>query len=752
MNWAGSINENPISTCTGTANGGTNTYSISMRKVGTGTLVLSNANNFGGVGIGVLGDTTTVGNWVYGFFMPTAGTVDLANQYAVQSVIMSLGNGGTLVFDQSVANHTFQIGGLSGQGLLSLQDTAGTPINLVVANGTFTEYGGVLQGPGSFTEAGGTGGVTILYSPNTYAGSTTVTSGTLQLADPHAVPATSTLYMSGGNVVFDRFVSGPSGVPAFSFGGLSDVIGSPAGGTISLQNNAAAPVAITLTVGGNNQSTTYGGYLTGSGAITKTGTGTLTLTGPNNYTGMTILSGGTLELALAAQSPILSGGGIDIQGCHTVFNYPDQAPAILSDLQYSFNDGAWNRGQFQSTTAGLHVGLGWKDDAGAQQVTVQPAYYGDATLDGSVNASDLSIELANYGDPGNWSQGDFNYDGQVNASDLAVVLANYGETGGPTVIVAGGGAAAGVSPVPEPSTIAMLASILGIAGLWLVRRRRGAAALLDNSFSLYHRRHSMRKLVLVLSVCLVLGGALVANAETMQTAYVQTGNVTIGYERNVAALTYQSVTYDEIRFYLTGFTGVETGDQGVTLMENSTNGGATATPGWTDAGGTFWLCSAAGSSTWVLRTANTFFNGYDYAGVGGTATQTPGDNYLQPYSVANLGFFANFPGIYRTGSGTAYSQFGGSWNQGGFHTSDIIPYPTDEDPSTNGSGLSSNLIADLFVTASTQNVEFQGGFGYDTTGHYTDVVFAMTTPEPSTFALLASGLIGLLCYAWRKRK
>ena len=29
---------------------------------------------------------------------------------------------------------------------------------------------------------------------------------------------------------------------------------------------------------------------------------------------------------------------------------------------------------------------------------------------------------------------------------------------------------------------------------------------------------------------------------------------------------------------------------------------------------------------------------------------------------------------------------------------------------------------------------------------------AMTIPEPSTLALLAAGLAGLLCYAWRKRK
>ena len=31
------------------------------------------------------------------------------------------------------------------------------------------------------------------------------------------------------------------------------------------------------------------------------------------------------------------------------------------------------------------------------------------------------------------------------------------------------------------------------------------------------------------------------------------------------------------------------------------------------------------------------------------------------------------------------------------------------------------------------------------------IVFT-STPEPSTLVLLASGLIGLLCYAWRKRR
>ncbi len=73
-------------------------------------------------------------------------------------------------------------------------------------------------------------------------------------------------------------------------------------------------------------------------------------------------------------------------------------------------------------------------------------------------------------------------------------------------------------------------------------------------------------------------------------------------------------------------------------------------------------------------------------------------------------------------------------------------------PVTTGDGLTWNYI----------NSNFPGGYGAGQTfytGGYdyiqldgTSGVYAQITPEPGTLALLAASLLGLLCYAWRKRR
>ncbi len=176
----------------------------------------------------------------------------------------------------------------------------------IANNGTFS-YGsatvqtllGTISGTGALNQNGS--GQLVLAGANTFNGPSTVTGGTLSVANTLALQ-NSTLNVTGGNVVFN-------GVTTVSLGGLS---GSQ---NLSLLNQSSAAVA--LTVGSNNAATTYSGILSGAGSsLTKAGTGTLTLTGANNYGGTTSVNGGTLELPAGGviAGGALGGGGFLVDG------------------------------------------------------------------------------------------------------------------------------------------------------------------------------------------------------------------------------------------------------------------------------------------------------------------------------------------------------------------------------------------------------------------------------------------------------
>ena len=104
--------------------------------------------------------------------------------------------------------------------------------------------------------------------------------------------------------------------------------------------------------------------------------------------------------------------------------------------------------------------------AGRLTIVADQALPGDANLDGQVDVNDLTIVLSNFGQTGmSWSQGDFNGDGQVDVNDLTILLTNFGQT-----LTASAG---GVSAVPEPAALALLA--IGAAGLLAYAWRRRAS-------------------------------------------------------------------------------------------------------------------------------------------------------------------------------------------------------------------------------------------------------------------------------------
>ncbi len=248
---------------------------LSLTKSAAGTWVLSGNNTFSGA--------TTVG----------AGTLVLAATLAEQNSTVTM-TGGTLIFDSSVASGNFTAGGLAaasaGAGYdITLANNAGTPAAVTFSvgnNNASTTYAGVLSGLGGLTKIG-TGTLT-LSNANTYLSGTSVSGGSLKLANALAVQ-NSTVTLGGGSIVFDSSVVSR----AFTFGGLA-AASSGAGYNLALQNNAGTPAAVALTVGGNNASTTYAGVLSGAGSLTKVGTGTLTLTGANTYSGATTVSAGTV--------------------------------------------------------------------------------------------------------------------------------------------------------------------------------------------------------------------------------------------------------------------------------------------------------------------------------------------------------------------------------------------------------------------------------------------------------------------------
>ncbi|MGA2258006.1 MAG: autotransporter-associated beta strand repeat-containing protein, partial [Thermoguttaceae bacterium] len=226
---------------------------MALMQAGSGTMALTGSSN-----------TYTGGTTI------TSGTLQASSAGNLGS--------GTLTIGAGTLDAT---SGFAWSPNIALTSSSAT---IEVDSGTFTASG-VVSGSGGLTKTGSSGTL-ALSGANTYAGSTTVSAGSVKLTNSLALQD-STLTTAG--VVFDFSVTSN----AFTFGGLS---GS---GAIALQNNATSPAAIALTVGGNNSSTTFAGVLSGSGSLIKSGSGKLTLSGNNTYTGGTTLAGGELSLGSA---------------------------------------------------------------------------------------------------------------------------------------------------------------------------------------------------------------------------------------------------------------------------------------------------------------------------------------------------------------------------------------------------------------------------------------------------------------------
>ena len=131
------------------------------------------------------------------------------------------------------------------------------------------------------------------------SGVTCISQGALQLANSAALQGSTVAINTDNGLQF------APGIGTFCVGGLSG------GNLLELTDTAGGAVA--LTVGGNGDSTTFSGEISGSGTLIKAGDGTLVLSGSNDYLGGTIVDDGTLiatnDGALPAGMSLTVGAG-----------------------------------------------------------------------------------------------------------------------------------------------------------------------------------------------------------------------------------------------------------------------------------------------------------------------------------------------------------------------------------------------------------------------------------------------------------
>lgn len=272
---------------------------IALTKTNSGTLTIQNNNTFTGP-VNVNGGTVSV---------PTV---------AVNGSAQPLGAGTALNLDGGTFKYTGPAVGASVFGRAINLGANGGTIEQDSSSGIYFFITNKIIGGGSLTKAGAQqlilGDVASNTGSNSYSGGTYVNNGFLQIRHASALGTNSVWINSGGSLTEDGGFAGRIMNDVYLQGG--NLGGGPAnytfGGTIHLVTNSTIGFSFL----------TIAGQITGGGFLNiLTGTNTL-LNSANDYSGGTLISGGTLQLGTNGTSgwiaPLPSGSAITNNGTLTI--------------------------------------------------------------------------------------------------------------------------------------------------------------------------------------------------------------------------------------------------------------------------------------------------------------------------------------------------------------------------------------------------------------------------------------------------
>jgi len=299
----GTLDVNPATTL---SYGGIIAGSGALTKADTGTLLLSGVNTYTGA--------TNI----------NAGTLQLGATNAISSSSAVNVASGAIFNLNSKAD---AIGSLAGAGNVTL----GTATLTAGANGTSTNFSGVVSGTGGLTKSGS--GTLQLSGANSYTGATTINAGKLQLGASGALSTGTSVTIASGAIFdlnsYSQQIAGLSGSGIVTLGG--GTLGVANGNNTTFSGSFAANDTGTLIVGGTG-SLTFGSNMNlSNGNLTLFG-GTLFLGGHTStfgtldVTGNSILDFGTSGSSVLNLTSLVINTGITL----TIKNWADSVDYFYS--------------------------------------------------------------------------------------------------------------------------------------------------------------------------------------------------------------------------------------------------------------------------------------------------------------------------------------------------------------------------------------------------------------------------------------